>query len=582
MPDRPGLATPFPIEDLPGAVWLLAGPGTEVIAANSRAAAHPAPLTDPELLAALAAVLETGRPTRVGLTGAPTRVALVGPHRDAAGAVTGCLVQVVDVDEVAARWAVAAAQNRLLPAMLPVVPGYHLAAHYVAAAQPGRAGGDFYDALATGGGRLAVLLGDVVGAGLAATAVTAQLRGAAISALLDGDDVDAVIARLDRLAAHIPGAAGSTVCIAVIDPARGELSVGSAGHPRPLLLTEHDAGELTWRIGPPLALASERPPAHTVSITAGDVFVLYSNGLLNAGALADSLGDVPRDVDRVCSHLIGSVLNGGPSLDDAALLVVRTDPARTPPLSVSVTAAPEQLATIRRALREWTARIGLDAEEVLGLQLAVGEAATNAIEHAYRDREPGPVRLTAEVRGDGDLVVEIADEGEWRTTDPGENQHRGRGMHLIRSSMDELDVRRGNAGTVVRMSRHLGRARLAEEPGPVDPPTAEEADADTVTFEVHTSHDAILVRLGGILDAVDAEEVHRRLQQLSRAGSAPLTVDLSGVRLVDSTGVRVLFELALQATAAGGKLTVLTLEGSLPHRVLSITGLDQVATLAAS
>ncbi|SDN67140.1 ATP-binding protein [Allokutzneria albata] len=579
MPDRPGLATPFPIEDLPGAVWLLAGPGTEVVAANSRAAAHPAPLTDPELLAALATVLETGRPTRVGLTGAPTRVALVGPHRDAAGAVIGCLVQVVDVDEVAARWAVAAAQNRLLPATLPVVPGYHLAAHYVAATQPGRAGGDFYDALAVGGGRLAVLLGDVVGAGLTATAVTAQLRGAAISALLDGDDVDGVIARLDRLAAHVPGAAGSTVCVAVIDPARGELSVGSAGHPRPLLLTEHDAGELSWRIGPPLALASERPPAHTVGIAAGDVFVLYSNGLLNSGVFADSLRGVPRDVESVCSHLIGAVLDGGAALDDAALLVVGTDPSRTPPLSIAVTAAPEQLATIRRALREWTARIGLDAEEVLGLQLAVGEAATNAIEHAYRDREPGPVRLTAEVRGDGDLVVEIADEGEWRTTDPGENQHRGRGMHLIRSSMDELDVRRGDGGTVVRMSRHLGRARLAEEPEPVDPPVAEETDADTVTFEVHNSHDAVLVRLGGILDAVDADEVHRRLQQLSRAGSAPLTVDLSGVRLVDSTGVRVLFELALQATAAGGKLTVLVPEGSLPHRVLSITGLDQVATV---
>ncbi|WP_143261334.1 ATP-binding protein [Allokutzneria sp. NRRL B-24872] len=575
MPDRSGLATPFPIEDLPGAVWLLAGPGAEVLAANSNASANPAPLSDPELLTALAAVLETGRPTRTGLTGAPTRVALVGPHRDPAGAVIGCLVQVVDVDEVAARWAVAAAQNRLLPATLPVVPGYHLAARYVAATQPGRAGGDFYDALAVGGGRLAVLLGDVVGAGLAATAVTAQLRGAAISALLDGDGVDAVIARLDRLAAHVPGAAGSTVCIAVLDPARGELCVGSAGHPRPLLLTEHEAAELSWRIGPPLALAVWRPPAHTATIAAGDVFVLYSNGLLNAGALTDSLRGVPREVDSVCSHLVGSTLNGEAILDDAALLVVRTEPSRTPPLSVAVTAAPDQLATIRRALREWTARIGLDPDEVLGLQLAVGEAATNAIEHAYRDREPGPVRLTAEVRGDGDLVVEITDEGEWRTTDPGENQHRGRGMHLIRSSMDELDVRRGADGTVVRMSRHLGRARLAEEP--VDQPLTDETDQ--VSFEVHTGHEEVLVRLSGILDAVDAEEVHRRLQQLSRAGSAPLTVDLTGVRLVDSTGVRVLFELALQATAAGGTLTVLTPEGSLPHRVLSITGLDQVATL---
>ncbi|MFB9902790.1 ATP-binding protein [Allokutzneria oryzae] len=580
MPDRPGVATPFPLEDLPGAVWLLAGPDRRVLAANTRACAHPGLLGDPDLQTAVAKVLATGEPTRTGLGGTPPRVAMVGPHRDGDGAVTGCLVQVVDIDEVAVRWAVGAAQSRLLPATLPVVPGYHLAAHYVCATQADRAGGDFYDALSVGEGRLAVLLGDVVGAGLAATAVTAQLRGAAVSALLEGESVDAVIARLDRLAAHVPGAAGSTVCLAVLDPARGELCLGSAGHPRPLLLTGNGVTEVDGRVGPPLALAARRPPAHIVRLAAGDVFVLYSNGLLSAGALVESLRGVPRDVDGVCAHLVGAVLGGGPVLDDAALLVVQTEPAMTPPLSVSVTAAPEQLATIRRALREWAGRIGLDTDELLGLQLAVGEAATNAIEHAYRDREPGPVLVSAEVRADGDLVVEIADEGEWRATDPGENRHRGRGMHLIRSSMDELDVLRGPGGTVVRMSRHLGRGRLADEPAPTES-AAGEGDSDSVDFDVRPGHDSVLVRLTGILDAVDAEVVHRRLQQLSRAGSAPLTVDLSGVRLVDSTGVRVLFELALQASAAGGQLTVLAPADSLAHRVLSITGLDQVATVRA-
>ncbi len=82
-------------------------------------------------------------------------------------------------------------------------------------------------------------------------------------------------------------------------------------------------------------------------------------------------------------------------------------------------------------------------EDVL---LAVGEAASNAIEHAYRGIE-GEVRLRAYVIR-GRLVVEVHDRGRWRLDgDP----ERGRGLGIMHALVDRVSIESSKSGTSVRL-----------------------------------------------------------------------------------------------------------------------------------
>jgi serine/threonine-protein kinase RsbW len=73
----------------------------------------------------------------------------------------------------------------------------------------------------------------------------------------------------------------------------------------------------------------------------------------------------------------------------------------------------------------------------------------NSIEHGYRDDPFGMIDVVATVTADA-VEVKVTDRGAWRG--PMTDQSRGRGLQLIRESMDEVLVERGD-GTVVTMRR---------------------------------------------------------------------------------------------------------------------------------
>jgi anti-sigma regulatory factor (Ser/Thr protein kinase) len=134
----------------------------------------------------------------------------------------------------------------------------------------------------------------------------------------------------------------------------------------------------------------------------------------------------------------------------------------TLPLWLTVPASPGQLPGLRRALREWLAVAGVGAADAISVQVAVGEATTNAVEHSYLAAgEIGLVRLSARLDDDGVLFVQVADDGRWR---PAEEHRglRGRGFPLMLATMDEVDVRPSGIGTTVRLRLALGQ----QEPGP--------------------------------------------------------------------------------------------------------------------
>jgi serine phosphatase RsbU (regulator of sigma subunit) len=164
----------------------------------------------------------------------------------------------------------------------PTVLPAGFAVHYEPATGTLEVGGDWYDVVDLPDGQYGVVVGDVVGRGLAAAAVMGQLRSAGRALLLESRSPSHVLSALDRFAALVPGAAVSTVFCAVIDGDAGTLRYSSAGHP-PAILVEadgracflEDAGSL------PLAVQDdlERPEADAV-LTPGSTLLLYTDGLV--------------------------------------------------------------------------------------------------------------------------------------------------------------------------------------------------------------------------------------------------------------------------------------------------------------
>ena len=133
-----------------------------------------------------------------------------------------------------------------------------------------------------------------------------------------------------------------------------------------------------------------------------------------------------------------------------AVLTVQHTVTANETLSLKVAARPEELAAIRRLLRGWLIDSGADVRAIEAVLLASGEACTNAIEHAY-----GPGERTFELEGvreGDDIVLVIRDHGRWR---PPRGQNRGRGLGLMETFMDEVEVTPSETGTAVRMRRRI-------------------------------------------------------------------------------------------------------------------------------
>ena len=172
-----------------------------------------------------------------------------------------------------------ALQHALLgPARLP--PGF--AVRYEPATPPLEIGGDWYDIAELPDGRIGIIVGDCVGRGLAAASVMGQLRSACRALLLDVQRPARALTALDRFATLIPDALCSTVFCAVLDPATGQLSYASAGHPPGILALPDGRVEfLDQGLSPALALAPDRPRSEAVvHVPEGATLLLYTDGLV--------------------------------------------------------------------------------------------------------------------------------------------------------------------------------------------------------------------------------------------------------------------------------------------------------------
>ena len=519
-------------------------------------------------------------------------------------------------DRLGRRAFVAELQEALLPTALPVLPRVRIAARYLVAGHEQAAGGDWFDAIPLADGSVALVVGDVVGHGVAASAAMGQLRAVLAELLAAEADLGRVLERTDAFAARMPTLRAATLALVVLDPAAGKLRYTTCGHPPPLVIgidgtTRYLAGTGTGPLG-----TGSRPVLAASTLAPGELVLLYSDGLVErpdqtitegmaelAAAAADAaanralaLGADPAVPERVCELTVERLTRAGHADDVTALAAQRlADPV--PALHLELPGQRASLTTARDAFAGWLSRLDAGADDWEALHLAMVEVFTNAIEHAYPHGEPGIIEFDAILGDDGNVECRVTDHGTWRRPDPADSD-RGHGLMVAGQVVDHLVVSHppqaagapaGPGGTIVTMRHRLSRpavlasghnaagynaaghngtraARRAEPPFSVDTSTAERATARALVC--------------GPVDITTADQLARRLLSVSRGGTVPLVADLTGVTQLASAGVRALYAVSEQMAAHGQDLTLITAPGSAVHVVLDLVRLAHVASPA--
>ena len=188
-------------------------------------------------------------------------------------------------------------QQRLLPSNIPQPPGYQLAGTNWPCDETS---GDYYDVIAIGDGRIALVVGDVSGHGLGPALIMASTRALLHSSLVANPDpvhvIRAVNAYLER---DIPDNSFMSFFLGILDPETRAFQYVSAGHNPPLLRNADGSLEQLIRTGPVLGVIADA--IYTVSaprtLEPGSALMLYTDGIYEAH---DPKGRMYGE-DRLCA-----------------------------------------------------------------------------------------------------------------------------------------------------------------------------------------------------------------------------------------------------------------------------------------
>ena len=345
-------------------------------------------------------------------------------------------------------------------------------------------GGDFFEVYAHEAGVFDVLIGDVMGKGLPAAlmgaAVKSQFDRHAQTQRADGTAVRPVEPRRIVAAVHdavarqlIDLSSFVTVLYARFNLRARTLTFVSCGHPTPLqrrgASTPLPELEYPGAVNLPLGfLADTRYEQIAVPFEASDEFLLYSDGATEAtnpdGEMLDEAGlaalldrAVSGDAQEMASSIRAAIVAFTAERvgDDLTLLLVR--PAEAPgarqPASLEVPAVRGHLADVRsivdRTCREHP--LGAPPEELIEqLQVAVVEAASNVIRHAYEPNQAASLRIESAWTDEG-VEFRILDRGRPFTLDaipPRDPKKEGGGFGLVLMSQiaDEVEFSRSECG----------------------------------------------------------------------------------------------------------------------------------------
>jgi serine phosphatase RsbU (regulator of sigma subunit)/anti-sigma regulatory factor (Ser/Thr protein kinase) len=353
-------------------------------------------------------------------------------------------------------------QRTFLPDVLPFVPGIRVSTRYLPAASTVGVGGDWYDTFALPSGELIFMIGDVAGHGLAAASLMGKMRNALRALALVGGSATEIVARADEFHRHFGQGELVTLLVGVLARDLGTFRFVSAGHAPPLVVDREGAAFTTpERTNPPLGLT--QAPSFTEAIVPlrfGTSILLYTDGLVER---RDESLDVglerlrrngellvkDREPSDNITDLLERMLGEQRPTDDVAVLLIQRDVAPKTRLEFAVDARAHSLSSIRRAVSRWLQDLEVSPAATMEVVTAVSEASANAVEHAYGPAG-GLILITATVEA-GIVDVRIQDSGTWRTSSRAGGL--GKGLQVMRTLMDEVDIESSQHGNVVTMRR---------------------------------------------------------------------------------------------------------------------------------
>ena len=363
-------------------------------------------------------------------------------------------------------------------------------------------GGDWFDVIPLTGGRVALVVGDVMGRGMRAATIMGQLRTAVRAYAVMDLPPGQIMHLLNRLVCEMPASAASSsaalnalsasgihpagvgalaasddgiaeqiaTCVyAIYDPAEEVLTWASAGHMPPALITpEGTAHLLEDDLGMPLGIEEAVFDERVQPLAGGSRLLLYTDGLVEChnAPLTERLNRLSTElvrsedgpgslgmsasaplgtetVQRTCDRLLHAMLSGDEH-DDVALLMVRTRPTRIRKAALDLDPDPMAARAARRfvtsTLQDWD----LDhlTDDVLSV---VTELVTNATQHAATTSQ---LALRSHP---GRLMVEVAD-CDGRIPRPAVTQHmdeRHRGLLIVAQLSRRWGVRPTDRGKIV-------------------------------------------------------------------------------------------------------------------------------------
>ncbi len=191
-------------------------------------------------------------------------------------------------------------QSSLAASPLPAVEHLDLAVHYAAGGDEiEHVGGDWYDAVATSDGRLALVVGDVMGRGVSAATTMIRVRAGIRGLLTVRPGPAAVLTAADEMVARDAPDQFVTAAALLVHPVTGEMILCNAGHiPAVVVHPDGRTEVLSGQEGPPLGVLRDAPRSVvTRHLRPGSLLIMVTDGVVESRSQ-----DIDQGITRLCDR----------------------------------------------------------------------------------------------------------------------------------------------------------------------------------------------------------------------------------------------------------------------------------------